>query len=156
MLVVALAQHAVPHAAEVLLDGRPFRVSQQRFLGRGAPRRRRAPAAALKPQHGVTAADWRSAIAGDPYFAASETPCFVGRAVAALAADPEVARKAGGLYSSWGLAEEYGFTDLDGSRPDFGRHLAEHGGPPGGPPRTGVSWRLERTGGGTKSAPPPP
>ena len=70
---------------------------------------------------GVTEANWRAAIAKDPYFAESETPCFVGRAVAALAADPNVAQKSGGLFSSWGLAKEYGFTDLDGRRPDWGR-----------------------------------
>ena len=69
---------------------------------------------------GVTEASWRDAIEKDPYFAESETPCFVGRAVAALAADPHVAKKSGGLYSSWELAREYGFTDLDGRRPHWG------------------------------------
>ncbi len=59
-------------------------------------------------------------------FAGSETPCFVGRAVAALAADPNVARKSGGVYSSWGLSEEYGFTDVDGRRPNMGKYMAEH------------------------------
>ena len=70
---------------------------------------------------GVTEANWRDAIEKDPYFAESETPCFVGRAVAALAADPHVAQKSGGLFSSWGLAKEYGFTDLDGRKPDWSR-----------------------------------
>ena len=69
---------------------------------------------------GVTEASWRDAIADDPYFAESETPCYVGRAVAALAADPDVGAKSGGLFSSWGLAKEYGFTDVDGRRPDWG------------------------------------
>ena len=69
---------------------------------------------------GVTEANWRDAIADDPYFAESETPCYVGRAVAALAADPDVGGKSGGLFSSWGLAKEYGFTDIDGRRPDWG------------------------------------
>ena len=69
---------------------------------------------------GVTEANWRDAIEKDPYFAESETPCFVGRAVAALAADSNVSKKNGGLFSSWGLAKEYGFTDLDGRRPDWG------------------------------------
>ena len=68
---------------------------------------------------GVTEANWRDGIEDDPYFAESETPCFVGRAVAALAADPQVANKSGGLFSSWELAREYGFTDLDGRRPDW-------------------------------------
>jgi NAD(P)-dependent dehydrogenase (short-subunit alcohol dehydrogenase family) len=61
---------------------------------------------------------------------ASETPCFVGRGVAALAADPAVATRSGGLFSSWGLSEEYGFADVDGRRPhwrrDFERHFGEH------------------------------
>ena len=69
---------------------------------------------------GVTEANWRDAIETDPYFAESETPCFVGRAVAALAADPHVSNKNGGLFSSWALAKEYGFTDLDGRQPDWG------------------------------------
>ena len=75
---------------------------------------------AVLDRFGVTEASWRDGIATDPYFAESETPCFVGRAVAALAADPHVADKNGGLLSSWGLAKEYGFTDLDGRRPDWG------------------------------------
>ncbi len=62
----------------------------------------------------------------DPHFIASEPPFFVGRAVAALAADPDVSRKSGGVYSSWSLAEEYGFTDIDGRRPNWGRYFAEH------------------------------
>ena len=69
---------------------------------------------------GVTEANWRDAIKDDPYFAESETPCYVGRAVAALAADPQVRQKSGRLLSSWGLAKEYGLTDLDGRQPDWG------------------------------------
>ena len=87
---------------------------------------------------GVTEASWRDAIAEDPYFAESETPCYVGRAVAALAADPNVAVKSGGLFSSWGLAKEYSFTDADGRRPDWGsffprevQELVERDTPPG-------------------------
>jgi len=80
---------------------------------------------------GATEANWREVAETNPQargygFAGSETPCFVGRAVAALAADPDLARKSGGLYSSWGLSEEYGFTDLDGARPHAGRYFAEH------------------------------
>ena len=74
---------------------------------------------AVLDSFGVTEANWRDAIEKDPYFAESETPCFVGRAIAALAADPDVASKNGGLFSSWGLAKQYGFTDLDGRRPDW-------------------------------------
>ena len=69
---------------------------------------------------GVTEANWREAIEKDEYFAESETPCFVGRAISALAADPNVAAKSGGLFSSWRLAKEYGFTDMDGRTPDWG------------------------------------
>jgi NAD(P)-dependent dehydrogenase (short-subunit alcohol dehydrogenase family) len=75
---------------------------------------------------GVTEANWQEGAQRDPHFIASETPFFVGRAVAALAADPDVARKAGGVYSSWGLARDYGFTDMDGRRPDWGAYFAEH------------------------------
>jgi NAD(P)-dependent dehydrogenase (short-subunit alcohol dehydrogenase family) len=69
---------------------------------------------------GVTEGNWRDAIEKDLYFAASETPSYVGRAVAALAADPEVGTKRGGLHSSWELAREYGFTDVDGRQPHWG------------------------------------
>ena len=69
---------------------------------------------------GVTEENWREGIEQDPFFAESETPCYMGRGVAALAADPNVASKTGGLYASWSLAKEYGFTDLDGRQPDWG------------------------------------
>jgi NAD(P)-dependent dehydrogenase (short-subunit alcohol dehydrogenase family) len=75
---------------------------------------------------GVTEGNWREGAARDPHFAASETPRFVGRAVAALAADTDVAAKAGRVHTSWDLAEEYGLTDVDGRRPHWGRHFAEH------------------------------
>ena len=75
---------------------------------------------------GVTESTWRDAAATQPHFAAiSESPRFVGRAVAALAADPDVHRRTGGSFSSGGLALEYGFTDTDGSRPDCWRYLVE-------------------------------
>jgi NAD(P)-dependent dehydrogenase (short-subunit alcohol dehydrogenase family) len=74
----------------------------------------------------VTEDNWRDAAAIQPHFAAiSESPRFVGRAVAALAADPDLARHNGGSFSSGGLAKEYGFTDLDGSRPDCWRYMVE-------------------------------
>jgi NAD(P)-dependent dehydrogenase (short-subunit alcohol dehydrogenase family) len=75
---------------------------------------------------GVTEANWRDGAATDPHFAAiSESPRFVGRAVAALAADPDLGRRNGGSFSSGGLAREYGFTDLDGSQPDCWRYMVE-------------------------------
>lgn len=74
---------------------------------------------------GVREDNWRDALENVPHFAISETPRFAGRAVAALAADPEVARWNGRSLSSGGLARVYGFTDLDGSRPDAWRYLVE-------------------------------
>nr|WP_256559214.1 SDR family oxidoreductase [Myxococcus dinghuensis] len=79
---------------------------------------------------GVTEATWRDAVKNEPDFIASETPAYVGRAVAALAADPRVAAKAGRVHSSWGLAREYGFTDLDGSQPNWAEHFERAYGKP--------------------------
>ncbi len=73
--------------------------------------------------YGVTESNWRSA-AAPPGFAVSESPRFVGRAVAALAADPRRARHNQRSLSSAQLAAEYGFTDIDGSRPDVWRYQA--------------------------------
>ncbi len=73
----------------------------------------------------VTEANWRDATKIQPHFIISETPRFVGRAVAALAADPDKARFNGQSLSSGGLAQTYGFTDLDGSRPDAWRYVVE-------------------------------
>ena len=67
---------------------------------------------------GVTEANWRDAIPANPGFERSETPHYVGRAVASLAADPNVHRFNGQSLSSAQLAREYGFTDLDGTQPD--------------------------------------
>ncbi|MER6183779.1 SDR family oxidoreductase [Streptomyces sp. NPDC001652] len=74
---------------------------------------------------GVGEDNWRDALDRVPHFAISETPRYVGRAVAALAADPDVARFNGQSLSSGGLARTYGFTDLDGSRPDAWRYVVE-------------------------------
>jgi NAD(P)-dependent dehydrogenase (short-subunit alcohol dehydrogenase family) len=74
---------------------------------------------------GVREENWRDATAKVPHFVISETPRFVGRAVAALAADPDRARWNGQSLSSGGLAQVYGFTDLDGSRPDAWRYVPE-------------------------------
>ncbi|WP_433547983.1 SDR family oxidoreductase [Streptomyces sp. CA-294286] len=73
---------------------------------------------------GVTEANWRDAIAKEPTFAIAESPVFVGRAVAHLAADPDRARWSGQSLSSGQLAKEYGFTDADGSRPDAWGYLS--------------------------------
>jgi len=72
---------------------------------------------------GVTEDTWRDGAKRDANFIASESPLYVGRAVAALAADPNVKAKSGQVLASWTLAKEYGFTDADGSRPDWGTHF---------------------------------
>jgi NAD(P)-dependent dehydrogenase (short-subunit alcohol dehydrogenase family) len=74
---------------------------------------------------GVTADTWRDGAKKDPNFLASESPLYVGRGIAALAADPDVKQKSGKVFASWTLANEYGFTDADGSRPDWGAHFAK-------------------------------
>jgi NAD(P)-dependent dehydrogenase (short-subunit alcohol dehydrogenase family) len=80
---------------------------------------------AMLEAYRVTESNWRDATAWSPHFAISESPAFVGRAVAALAQDPDVARWNGRSLSSGQLAKVYGFTDLDGSRPDAWRYLVE-------------------------------
>jgi NAD(P)-dependent dehydrogenase (short-subunit alcohol dehydrogenase family) len=100
---------------------------------------------------GATEANWREAAEKNSKargygLAGSESPFFVGRAVAALAADPEVLSKSGGLYSSWGLSEEYGFTDVDGSRPHWWNYFSEHF--PNfvnAAPQTGLRWKVDRS-----------
>jgi NAD(P)-dependent dehydrogenase (short-subunit alcohol dehydrogenase family) len=72
----------------------------------------------------VTEDNWRTA-AAPPGFAVSESPRFVGRAVAALAADPARERWNQQSVTSFQMAAEYGFTDLDGSRPDVWRYNAD-------------------------------
>ena len=99
---------------------------------------------------GATEENWRevaekSRRARGMGLAGSETPFFVGRAVAALAADPEVLEKSGGLYSSWALSEEYGFTDVDGARPHWWRYFTEHfPRMADAEPKTGFRWKVER------------
>jgi NAD(P)-dependent dehydrogenase (short-subunit alcohol dehydrogenase family) len=75
---------------------------------------------------GVTEQNWRDAAEKVPEFIASETPLFVGRCIAALAADPNAATKNGRVFASWDLAEEYAVVDADGARPHFYRWLQEH------------------------------
>jgi NAD(P)-dependent dehydrogenase (short-subunit alcohol dehydrogenase family) len=70
----------------------------------------------------VTENNWRDAGKKDSNFLQSESPLFVGRAIAALAADPSVRDRTGMLLSSWELGRHYGLADYDGRRPDWGRH----------------------------------
>ncbi len=81
---------------------------------------------AMLEHFGVSEENWRDGATRDPHFIASETPHYIGRAVVALATDPDVAMKKGRSLSTWGLSHEYEFTDLDGSRPDWGHHYATH------------------------------
>ncbi|WP_406087554.1 SDR family oxidoreductase [Streptomyces virginiae] len=81
---------------------------------------------AMLEHFGVTEADWRDGAAEVPNFAHSETPTYLGRAVVALAADPDVIARTGRALATWDLYKEYGFTDADGTRPDFAAHWARN------------------------------
>jgi len=81
---------------------------------------------AMLDHFGVTEANWRDAVADQPDFAESETPFYVGRAVAALAADPEILQKTGRVYAAWDLGPAYGFTDVDRRQPNMRRWIETH------------------------------
>ena len=81
---------------------------------------------AMLDHFGVCEENWRDAVAQEPHFIESETPFFVGKAVAALAADPKVHEKSGKVLASWNLAREYGFRDVDGRQPHWGEYFAAH------------------------------
>jgi len=72
---------------------------------------------------GVTEANWQDAVKKEPDYICSETPLYAGRAVVAMAADTNVMKKSGRVFSTWGLSEEYPFCDADGRRPHCGRHF---------------------------------
>lgn len=84
---------------------------------------------------GVTEANWREAAKKMDSFIASETPLFVGRGIAALAADPDVSTRNGRVVASWDLGEAYGVVDADGSRPHFVRWLQAN------QPEVAARWR---------------
>lgn len=81
---------------------------------------------AMLEHFGVTEANWKEGTKVDPNFIASETPYFVGRAAAALAADPEIFTKTGRVYSSWNLSDEYGFSDIDGNQPHWRKYVEQN------------------------------
>ncbi|WP_276752736.1 hypothetical protein [Chlorogloeopsis fritschii] len=81
---------------------------------------------AMLEYFGVTEENWQDGANKDPHFIASETPFYIGRAIASLAADPNIMHKSGQVLSSWELAQEYGFTDIDGRQPNWGKYFAEH------------------------------
>jgi NAD(P)-dependent dehydrogenase (short-subunit alcohol dehydrogenase family) len=102
---------------------------------------------AILEQFGVTEANWQYAAEHNAQakaygFHESETPNYVGRAVAALAADPDRAELSGGVYSSHTLAQRYGFTDVDGRRPNIYPIVAEHLVAMDMKPRASVQWQL--------------
>jgi NAD(P)-dependent dehydrogenase (short-subunit alcohol dehydrogenase family) len=78
---------------------------------------------AVLEHFGLTEATWRETT--DPHFARSESPAYLGRAVVALATDPDILQKSGRALATAPLAREYGFTDADGTRPDFEAYWAE-------------------------------
>jgi NAD(P)-dependent dehydrogenase (short-subunit alcohol dehydrogenase family) len=88
---------------------------------------------------GVTEQNWRDALQDEPHFCISESPAYVGRAIAALVADPRAARYAGTIVSSAQLARTYGVTDADGTQPDCWRYLVEIQNP--GRPATELGYR---------------
>lgn len=74
---------------------------------------------------GVTEKSWRNATAGEPHFVISESPHYVARGIAALAADPDHGHDSGTVLSSFDLAKRYALTDIDGSQPDAWRYITE-------------------------------
>jgi NAD(P)-dependent dehydrogenase (short-subunit alcohol dehydrogenase family) len=125
----ALAEELAPHGVAALAIAPGFMRTEQ-----------------VLAHFGTTEEEWRTTAETSPEargygLAGSETPCFVGRAVAALAADPAAHALSGGVHGSWELADRYGFTDVNGERPHWGRYfaanfpaLAEAA------PRTGRRW----------------
>ncbi|MGY4691542.1 SDR family oxidoreductase [Salibacterium sp. K-3] len=78
-------------------------------------------------QHfGVTEENWQEGAKVEPHFIASESPFYVGKGIAALASDKNVFQKTGNVLGSWDLAKEYGFTDINGTQPDWGTYFDEN------------------------------
>lgn len=75
---------------------------------------------------GVTESTWREGVSQDPHFVASESPRFVGRCIAALAAERGILTMSGQTFSSWELARRYKIDDADGRRPNWLAHFRAH------------------------------
>ncbi|WP_270182283.1 SDR family oxidoreductase [Alkalihalobacillus sp. CinArs1] len=75
---------------------------------------------------GVTEENWKEGVKVDQHFIASESPYYIGEAIKCLASDPEIAKKTGGVYSTWELSEQYGFKDIDGTQPHWGNYFRDH------------------------------
>jgi NAD(P)-dependent dehydrogenase (short-subunit alcohol dehydrogenase family) len=76
---------------------------------------------------GVSENNWRDAAVKEPHILESETPFFIGRGLAALAADPDLLGKSGKTFTSWGLSDEYDIVDVDGRRPHWGKYAEKMG-----------------------------
>ena len=105
-LAVAQAEDFRPHGVSVVAISPGFLRSE-----------------AMLERFGVTEATWRDAVSTDPHFAQSETPHYLGRAIAAIAADPDRMRLTGTATATWELLESYEFTDLDGTQPNWGDYM---------------------------------
>lgn len=125
-LFYSLCKVAAIHLAEAMAaDLRPYQIAAV-ALSPGYLR-----SEAMLDGFGVTEANWRDGAKKDPDFIESETPFYIGRAAAALAADPNVMAKTGQALATWDLAPEYGFTDIDGRQPHWARYFREKGHPDG-------------------------
>jgi NAD(P)-dependent dehydrogenase (short-subunit alcohol dehydrogenase family) len=113
LVKVALARFAFG-LAEELRDGGPTVLSLTPGFLRSE---------AMLEHLGVGEENFRDGVSKDPHFAFSETPLYLGRAVVALATDPDVRRKAGATWSTWQLHDEYGFADGNGETPHWGEHI---------------------------------
>ncbi len=106
---------------------------------------------AMLENFAVTETNWQDAAGKARGFSESETPCYVGRAVAALAADPHVHEKTGKVLASWMLAKEYGFRDIDGRQPDWWAYversineILDRGGPADADEQRWISaWQMQ-------------
>jgi NAD(P)-dependent dehydrogenase (short-subunit alcohol dehydrogenase family) len=120
-LFYSLVKISTIHLAEAMAaDLRPYNITSL-ALTPGFLR-----SEAMLDHFGVTEKNWREAVKQDPHFIVSETPFYIGRAVVALASDSQVTEKSGKTLATWDLAGEYGFTDVDGSQPNWGRYYAEN------------------------------
>lgn len=121
-LYYSLAKISVIHLAEAMAaELRPYGVASLAVT----PGFLRSEA--MLDHFGVTEANWMDAVKKEPHFIESETPYLIGRGIAALAADPNIFEKTGKVLTSWGLSDEYQFSDIDGRQPHWGKYAAKHG-----------------------------
>ena len=109
-LAAAMAEELRPHHVTALAVTPGFLRSEQ-----------------MLEHFGVEEHNWRDAVQQEPHYIESETPYFVGQGIAALAADPNVFEKTGQVLTSWGLSDQYGFSDVDGRKPHWGNYAKQQG-----------------------------